>query len=101
MQSFGLNYQVRPECTEEFKETLSKLIGEMEACDGHIETKLFSDVKEPNSMMIYSNWETKAEFSGFVKSDTFKVALEKAVAMLESKPEHFMGENIRLIKRPE
>jgi quinol monooxygenase YgiN len=101
MQSFGLNYDVKPGCTEEFKKTLMQLIEAMKACDGHVETKLFSDVMQPNSMMIYSNWRTKAEFSEFVKSDTFKQALEEAVAMIESKPTHFLGENIRLIKSPE
>jgi quinol monooxygenase YgiN len=101
MQSFGLNYDVKPERTEEFKDTLMKLIEEMKLCDGHIETRLFSDVAQPNSMMIYSNWKTKAEFGDFVRSDTFKEALDEAVAMLESSPTHFAGQDIRLIKHPE
>jgi heme-degrading monooxygenase HmoA len=101
MQSFGLNYDVKPERTEDFKETLMQLIEEMKRCDGHIETRLFSDVAQPNMMMIYSNWKTKAEFGDFVRSDTFKEALENAVAMLESNPTHFTGQDIRLIKRPE
>ena len=101
MQSFGLNYAVKSGHTEEFKKTLAQLIEAMKACDGHIETKLFSDVAAPNSMMIYSNWKTKAEFSDFVKSDTFKQAIEEAVTMIESDPTHFLGENVRLIKNPE
>jgi len=51
--------------------------------------------------MIYSNWKTKAEFGDFVRSDTFQEALSEAVAMLESRPTHFAGQNIRLIKPPE
>jgi quinol monooxygenase YgiN len=98
MQTFGLNYDVKPERTEDFKKTLQQLIEVMRGCDGHIETKLFSDVAQPNSMMIYSNWKTKAEFASFVRSDTFQQALKEAVEMLESKPTHFAGENIRLIK---
>jgi heme-degrading monooxygenase HmoA len=101
MQTFGLNYQVKPECTEDFKETLMQLIDTMKRCNGHIETKLFSDVAQPNSMMIYSNWGTKAEFAEFVRSDTFQKDLNEAVGMLESTPTHFAGENIRLIKPPE
>ena len=101
MQTFGLNYDVKPERTEEFIKTLMQLIDAMQECDGHIETKLFSDVRQPNSMMIYSNWKTKAEFANFVRSSTFQKALKEAVEMLESKPTHFAGQNIRLIKPAE
>jgi len=101
MQTFGLNYDVKPECTEDFKKTLMELIETMKRCDGHVETKLYSDVAQPNSMMIYSNWKTKAEFADFVKSDTFQTALKEAVGMLESKPSHFSGQDIRLIKSAE
>jgi quinol monooxygenase YgiN len=101
MQTFGLNYDVKPERTEEFKKTLMRLIESMQSRDGHIETRLYSDVAKPNSMMIYSNWKTKAQFADFVRSDTFQKDLNEAVEMLESKPTHFAGENIRLIKPPE
>ncbi len=101
MQTFGLNYEVKLDRVEDFKRTLMDLIAVMQTCDGHVETKLFSDVAQPNSMMIYSNWKTKAQFASFVKSDTFQKALGAAVEMLESKPTHFAGENIRLIKPPE
>ena len=101
MQTFGLNYVVKPECTEDFKKTLMELIETMKRCEGHVETKLFSDVAQPNSMMIYSDWKTKAEFANFVKSDTFQTALKDAVGMLESKPSHVTGQAIRLIKSAE
>jgi quinol monooxygenase YgiN len=100
MQTFGLNYEVKPDCIEEFKKTLADLIAEMKVCDGHVETILFADVTQPNSMMIYSNWDKKAEFAEFVKSDIFQDAITKATDMLESRPSHFAGQNIRLIKSP-
>jgi len=101
MQTFGLNYDVKPERIEDFKETLMQLIDAMKASDGHVETRLFSDVAKPNSMMIYSNWKTKAEFADFVRSDTFKQALNDARDMLTGKPIQFTGQNIRLIKPAE
>jgi quinol monooxygenase YgiN len=101
MQTFGLNYQVKPEYAEDFKKTVMQLIDTMKRCEGHIETKLFSDVAEPNSMMIYSNWGTKAEFAEYVRSEPFKAAINNAVSMLESTPSHFAGQNIRLIKPAE
>jgi quinol monooxygenase YgiN len=101
MQTFGLNYDVKPGHVEEFKKTLMQLIDTMQGVDGHIETRLYSDVAQPNSMMIYSNWKTKAQFAGFVRSDVFNQAMGDAVAMLDSKPTHFAGQDIRLIKPPE
>lgn len=101
MQSFGLNYEVKPERVEDFKSTLMQLIKEMESHDGHVETKLFADVAKPNSMMIYSNWKTKAEFVAYFRSDKFQAALSEAVKMLESRPTHMAGQSIRLIKSPE
>ncbi|MCP4001892.1 MAG: hypothetical protein GY727_13370 [Gammaproteobacteria bacterium] len=100
MQTFGLNYEVKPDRVEDFKKILADLIAEMEACDGHEQTILFADVTQPNLMMIYSNWGKKAEFADFVKSDTFMNAITKATEMLESHPSHFAGQNIRLIKPP-
>jgi heme-degrading monooxygenase HmoA len=51
--------------------------------------------------MIYSNWKTKAEFGDFVRSDSFQETLKEAAEMLESKPSHFTGQGIRLIKPAE
>ncbi len=98
MQTFGLNYDVKPDRAEEFKSILMELIETLNTCDGHVETRLFSDVAKPNSMMIYSNWESKAEFAAFVRSDTLQRPLKEAAEMLESKPTHFSGQNVRLIK---
>ena len=101
MQTFGLNYHVKPEFVDEFGKTMMQLIEVMNHCDGHIETRLYADVAKPNSMMIYSNWRTKAEFTEFFRSDTFRQALAAAVEMLETKPTHFAGQDIRLIKPTE
>jgi len=100
MQTFGLNYEVKPDHVDEFKTTLMNLIEEMQSIEGHVETRLFVDVARPNSMMIYSNWKTKADFASYFRSDKFQNALQKAVSMLESRPTHMAGQNIRLVKSP-
>ncbi len=101
MQTFGLNYDVKPECAEEFKKTLMHLIDKMKHCDGHVETKLFMDVAQPNSMMIYSNWKTKAEFGDFVRSDSFQQIKNESREMIKNRPSHFSGQDVRLIKPAE
>ena len=98
MQTFGLNYEVKSGCTDDFKKTLLQLIEIMDGVEGHVETRLYSDVAKPNSMMIYSNWATKAQFAGFIRTDAFTKAMSDAVSLLESRPTHFAGQNIRLIK---
>ena len=100
MQSFGLNYEVKPDRVEDFKKALMQLIEDMNKHEGHVETRLFADVARPNSMMIYSNWKTKAEFVGFFRSEEFQQALGEAAKMLESRPTHMAGQSIRLIKTP-
>jgi quinol monooxygenase YgiN len=101
MQTFGLNYEVKPECVEDFKSTLNELMESMKASAGHVETRLFADVNQPNMMMIYSDWKTKAEFAQYVRSSNFQEALADTVEMLESTPKHLAGQDIRLIKTPD
>jgi len=98
MQTFGLNYDVKPECVEDFQKTLMELIETMKRTDGHVETRLYADVAKPNSMVIYSNWDTKAAFSNFFRSDVFQQKIKDTVNMLESMPTHLSGQNVRLIK---
>ena len=100
MQTFGLNYQVKPECVDDFKEALVQLIETMKSYEGHVETKLFVDVTQANSMMIYSDWKTKAEFAAFYRSEAFQKALKDTIGMLESHPTHMAGQDLRLIKNP-
>ena len=101
MQTFGLNYEVKPDRVEDFKSAMLHLIDTVKGREGHIETRVYSDIDRPTSMMIYSNWKTKAEFAKFVRSDIFQEMMADAVAMLESRPTHLSGESIRLIKSPE
>jgi quinol monooxygenase YgiN len=88
MKTFGLNYDIKPEYIEEFKDFSLKVIDLMQAWDGHIETRLFIDAAKPNSMMIYSNWETVDQFKTFMKSDDFKGAIGATYDMLEGMPSH-------------
>jgi len=101
MQTFGLNFDVKPEYAEEFKQTLMQLIDKMKRCDGHVETRLFTEVAQPNSMMMYSNWKTKAEFGDFIRSDSFQKIKNESREMIENRPSDFLGQDVRLIKPAE
>lgn len=88
MKTFGLNYDIKPEYVEEFKAFSLNVIELMKQWQGHIETRLYIDAAKPNSMMIYSNWQTVEQFKDFMKSDAFKGAIRSTYDMLEGMPSH-------------
>ncbi|MFN2134545.1 MAG: antibiotic biosynthesis monooxygenase family protein [Candidatus Promineifilaceae bacterium] len=88
MKTFGLNYDIKPQYVDEFTAYSLKVIELMQDWDGHIETRLYIDAAKPNSMMIYSNWETTEQFKEFMKSDAFKGAIGATYDMLEGMPSH-------------
>lgn len=92
MKTFGLNYLVKPEAVQDFTDFALKVIDLMQAWPGHIETILYIDAAKPNSMMIYSNWETVAQFKAFMKSDAFKGAIGATYDMLAGMPKHTVYE---------
>jgi chlorite dismutase len=88
MKTFGLNYDVKPDYVDEFKQYTLRVIDAMQGVDGHVETRLYVDAVRPNSMMIYSNWDTVEEFRTFMRSDAFKAAIGETMDMLEGMPSH-------------
>ena len=88
MKTFGLNYDIKPQYVEEFKTYSLNVIDLMQEWPGHVETRLYIDAAKPNSMMIYSNWESAEQFKDFMKSDAFKGAINSTHDMLESMPSH-------------
>ena len=47
MQTLGLNYDVKPEYVDEFVEYSLQVLDAMQGFEGHIETRLYSDVAPP------------------------------------------------------
>jgi len=88
MKTLGLNYDVKPEYVKEFQEYSLRVLDAMQGFKGHVETRLYADVARPNSMMIYSNWETIEQFRAFMKSDAFSQAIGDTKDMLEGMPTH-------------
>jgi quinol monooxygenase YgiN len=86
MQTFGLNYDIKPEYVEAFPNYSLKAFDLMQEWNGHVETRLYVDAVKPISMMIYSNLETAERFKDFMKSDAFKGAIGATCDMLEGMP---------------
>ncbi|MCK6471481.1 MAG: antibiotic biosynthesis monooxygenase [Planctomycetes bacterium] len=90
MVTFGLNYDIKPDRVKEFEDYSLKVIEAMQGMKGHVETRLYKDVAKPNSLMIYSNWESPEDFKAFMGSDAFKGAQNHSRDMLAGPPKHNM-----------
>ena len=90
MVTFGLNYDVKKEHVGEFESFSLKVIASMGGFKGHLETRLYKDVAKPNSLMIYSNWESPDDFRTFMQSEAFKGVQNHSRYMLEGPPKHSM-----------
>ncbi|MFN8674691.1 MAG: antibiotic biosynthesis monooxygenase [Candidatus Sericytochromatia bacterium] len=92
MITFGLNYDVKQEFVEKFLKVSYEAIELMGTLKGHQDTKLYSDVKKPNSFLIYSEWETQEDLKNFMRSEAFKTVQTMGIEMLEARPKHKMYE---------
>lgn len=88
MVTFGLNYDVKPERVKEFESITNEALKLMKTLPGHTETRLYRDVHQPNSYLIYSAWETREQFAAFMRSDAFKQVQTAGRDMLTNPPRH-------------
>lgn len=60
----------------------------MKSVEGHRETRLYQDVDNPNSYLIYSDWETREAFAAFIRSEAFKQVQTLGREILARPPRH-------------
>src|SRR5207249_6401505 len=71
----GMQYEVRPGKEGAFEGGFKSVEEALKKeWQGHKLTRLFKDVFKPQSYMIYSEWETFADFQKFMVSPEFKAA---------------------------
>ena len=99
MMTFGLNYDVKPQCVKDFIKISQDSLKLMKNLKGHVLTKLYSDVERPNSFLIYSEWETEADFKIFITSNEFREVQNLGRDMLESEPRHKIYETRNFARR--
>lgn len=96
MITFGLNYDVKAEHVEEFLKVNREVLKMMPELPGHVNTVLYSNVDKPNSFLIYSEWETDADFKNFVTSQAFRDVQNLGMEMLEARPKHKIYETKKM-----
>ncbi len=84
-----MNYQVLPGKEEVFERAFKSVLGVMKESPGHTSSHLYKDVDVANSYLIISDWNDKAAFDTFVKSEAFgKVTNWGKEQILAGRPKH-------------
>lgn len=88
MVTFGMNYRVKDHAQKKFLDTASDVVQYAQSFNGHRLTRILQDVHEPNLFMIYSEWQSMAQFQSFLHSDGFQNTTKIAGDMLLERPTH-------------
>ncbi len=87
--TYGLNYEVRPGREAEFESKFGAGLDLLATVPGHHESRLYRDVRAPQSYLVYSEWDSREAFSAFLQSDAFNAT--KAWGreeILAARPQH-------------
>jgi heme-degrading monooxygenase HmoA len=85
----GMNYQVIPGKGETFEKAFAAVLKVMAEMEGHTESHLYRDVNDGNSYLIVSEWQDRAAFDSFIRSDQFRrVADWGKEQILAGRPKH-------------
>jgi heme-degrading monooxygenase HmoA len=89
MITIGMNYHVIPGKENQFKTSFEAVANALSNAEGHAESRLFSDCKEPNKFLIISEWKNQDAFQAFITSEAFrKVTNWGASELLMGRPTH-------------
>ena len=89
MVTIGMNYEVLPGKEPVFERAFNQVLETMRTMPGHTNSHLYRDVAANNSYLILSDWNDKAAFDSFVKSEAFaKVTNWGKEQILAGRPKH-------------
>lgn len=89
MVTVGMNYRIIEGKEAEFETVFFKVIDIMKGLEGHVETHLYRDVRNPTAYLIISEWNNQASFEAFTTSQQFRnVADWGKSKILAGQPKH-------------
>jgi heme-degrading monooxygenase HmoA len=89
MITIGMNYHVIPGKESQFISAFEGVANALAKAEGHKESKLYCEQKEPNIFLIISQWNDQDAFKTFVTSDAFRnVTNWGANEILTGRPTH-------------
>ena len=71
MVTIGMNYKVLPGKEKTFEDAFKSVMKVMDEMEGHNESHLYTDVDDPQSYLIVSDWSSEEAFNGFIRSEKF------------------------------
>ena len=86
--TMGMFYTVKPDHREEFEEKFDTVGGMLADMDGHLDTRLMTNVEDENDMFIASQWEGKEDAMGFFRSEAFADTVDWGRDVLADRPRH-------------
>lgn len=89
MVTVGMNYMILEGKEDAFETVFYKVLVVMEAMEGHKDSKLFHEVRNPQHYLIVSEWHSQDAFDAFIQSDKFKSVVNWGKEqVLASRPHH-------------
>ncbi|MCH7702039.1 MAG: antibiotic biosynthesis monooxygenase [Planctomycetes bacterium] len=89
MVTVGMNYMILEGKEDAFETVFYKVLAIMEAMEGHKDSKLFHEVRDPQHYLIVSEWHTQDAFEAFTQSDKFKSVVNWGKEqVLATRPHH-------------
>ena len=87
--TIGMHYDVIPGKEQEFEEGFRGVIDHLSGVAGHVDSRLYVDVRSAGSYLILSQWENKESFENFIHSPAFaKVTAWGKAEILRGRPRH-------------
>lgn len=102
MVTVGLYYDVLPGKGPEFRDKFRAVVEAMNrSVAGHKATHLYQRVDDPDSFAIISEWEDRASFLAFVRSEAFReVTAWGRETVLRNAPRHKLYPSAEDLGRP-
>jgi heme-degrading monooxygenase HmoA len=89
MITIGMNYHVIPGKEAQFESAFEGVAAALASAEGHEDSKLYRESKEPNKYLIISKWKDPSAFQAFVASTAFKnVTNWGSAEILMGRPTH-------------
>jgi chlorite dismutase len=86
--TMGMFYTVKPDYREDFTEKFDVVGGLLSDMDGHLDTRLMTNVEDENDMFIASQWKSREDAMGFFRSDAFADTVDWGRDILADRPRH-------------
>ena len=89
MTTIGMHYDVIPGKEKIFIDAFTGVMEALKSFPGHVESRLFEDVHNRASFVIFSQWQNKEDFEAFIHSDAFrKTVTWGKEQILRGRPQH-------------